>query len=199
MLLQVVPRFDSTLNLTCVLPIGRTGRKRFKPVPRSTQRRAKRTNQESPRGARLPCNPRPASRTERQGGADGFTDVFERTAKLFATPTPPRSPSSRLRCGRDLSYRGRSRASPSPEKHSRATMQQFDELCYKASAAQDRDEPGVVSSLLLEALKLAPVRIGAARRPQLATQLPVYVSMVGLLELGHLQRCAACNFATGKH
>ena len=65
------------------------------------------------------------------------------------------SPSPRSRSSNAVSHLGRRRASKSSEER-------FNELCSRASTAQDNGQPGVASSLLLEALKLAPVSTNTA-------------------------------------
>jgi len=129
------------------------------------QHRSKKPNQRSPRGAKEPRIPSlccisavvPAS-GQPQYGTDSIECVamcVKRTAKLFATSTLPKSASS-ARCTYDLSYRRR--PSPSTQRPPRALSERLGDLVSQASAAQEKDDPERVSVLLLEALKLAPVR-----------------------------------------
>jgi hypothetical protein len=102
--------------------------------------------------AKWTCNVVLTVLSARQRGA-------KQPAKLFTTPTPPRSASSATsNC--DLTYRrGVRRPSLLPERRSpKKKIEQLDDLVSRATAAQEKDEPEVVSSLLLKALKLAPVR-----------------------------------------
>ena len=48
--------------------------------------------------------------------------------------------------------------SPRPRRSPKKKIEQLGDLVSRATAAQEKDEPEVVSSLLLKALKSAPVR-----------------------------------------
>jgi hypothetical protein len=86
-------------------------------------------------------------------------------AELFGTP--PRSSSARG-SSYDLSYRGGGDGSGGGERGSRGEVRQLgprqlkqrlEQLCARAADARQKDTPAVASSLLLEALKLSPVRL----------------------------------------